>query len=478
VPSTTLATARFRVLQPLALILLIASFLFGGMSAAFAAPSAAIVIDGGTGRVLYAESADAPRYPASLTKMLTLYIAFEEIAKGRLSYDTKLKVSAVAAKQAPTKLGLRAGATIKLGDAMRAVAVRSANDMAVVIAEHISGSVPAFAERMNATARRLGMKSSTFRNPNGLPNPAQVTTARDMAILGRALYAHYPKASALFATRTFRYGKRSMRNTNKLLGAVKGVEGIKTGYTRASGYNLVTSVRRDGKHIIAVVLGGKSGKARNARMTKLITAYLPKAGRGGGAPALVADVVAPTEAEAVTTTTVAVAMPRLRPGNAPLVAAAAPIGRRPAAAPVEEAAFVAPEDSAAIAYAEDPIAARIQAATAMAEVASARWNGKPRPAAGEAPVLVAAAPQAPAPAGWHVQIGAYPSQDAAHAMLENARAKAGGKLKSAKAFTQATAKEGVTLYRARFAGFKSKNEARGICRLLQKKSFSCMAVTN
>ncbi|MEO1102924.1 MAG: D-alanyl-D-alanine carboxypeptidase family protein, partial [Pseudomonadota bacterium] len=203
---------------------------------------AGYVYDVVSGKTLYSENADAQRFPASLTKIMTVYIMFEEIKAGRLHFGTRMRVSKYAAGRPPSKIGLRVGGSIKVRDAIKALVTKSANDVSVVVAEHISGSEAAFARRMTKTARRLGMKSTTFRNANGLPNSGQVTTARDMVKLGIAVQRDFPQYYGVFQTRTFRYGKRNYRNHNKLLGTVTGVDGIKTGYIRASGFNLVTSV--------------------------------------------------------------------------------------------------------------------------------------------------------------------------------------------------------------------------------------------
>ncbi|MEM0908562.1 MAG: D-alanyl-D-alanine carboxypeptidase [Pseudomonadota bacterium] len=242
---------------------------------------AGFVYDVHTGKTLYAENADAKRYPASLTKIMTLYVVFEELDARRLTLSTRMRASARAAARPPSKIGIKAGDTIAVRDAIKALVTKSANDVAVVIAEHISGSEAAFAKRMTKTARRLGMKSTTFRNAHGLPNERQMTTARDMARLGVAVQRDFPQYYGVFQTRTFNYGKRRYRNHNKLLGTVQGVDGIKTGYIRASGFNLVTSVRRNGKHIVAVVMGGRSGASRNAHMKDLIGRTLPKAKKRG-----------------------------------------------------------------------------------------------------------------------------------------------------------------------------------------------------
>ncbi len=235
---------------------------------------AGIVMDAGTGQVLYAENADARRHPASLAKMMTLYLLFEEIDAGRLSRRDALPVSVNAARQPPSKLGVKAGSSISVDDAVKAVAIRSANDVAVVIAEAIAGSEGAFAQRMTAKARALGLHSTVFRNASGLPDPAMVTTARDMAKLAIALRSRFPREARIFGTESFSYGGQRYTSTNKLLGKVAGLDGMKTGYTRASGYNLAASVKRRNRHLIIVVMGEKSGSARDGHVAALVEEHL------------------------------------------------------------------------------------------------------------------------------------------------------------------------------------------------------------
>ena len=237
---------------------------------------AAIVVEADSGKVLHAVNADQLRYPASLSKMMTLYLLFEEVESGRFSLNSPLHVSTRAANQPPSKLGLKAGSTISVADAIPGIAVKSGNDVAAVVAENISGSEAAFAERMTRTARRIGMQNTIFRNASGLPDPAQMTTARDMAALARALQQRFPRFYPVFSQRTFTYQGRTYPSTNKLLGKVPGLDGVKTGYIRASGYNLVTSVRRNGKRLIVVVFGGPTGAARDAQVTALVDEYLPE----------------------------------------------------------------------------------------------------------------------------------------------------------------------------------------------------------
>ncbi|MDA9447055.1 MULTISPECIES: D-alanyl-D-alanine carboxypeptidase [Bradyrhizobium] len=237
---------------------------------------ASIIVDGNSGAVLQATSPDGIRHPASLTKIMTLYLLFERLESGKMKLDTEMPVSQHAADQDPTKLNLRAGQTIRVEDAIKGLVTRSANDAAVVIAEAIGGDEDDFAQMMTRKARSLGMSKTVYRNANGLPNDEQVTTARDQATLGRAIQERFPRYYRYFATATFNWRGQSIRNHNHLLGNVEGVDGIKTGYTRASGFNLVTSMRRGNRHLIGVVLGGRSGGSRDAIMRNLLAENLEK----------------------------------------------------------------------------------------------------------------------------------------------------------------------------------------------------------
>jgi D-alanyl-D-alanine carboxypeptidase len=238
---------------------------------------ASIIVDGNSGAVLGANNPDASRHPASLTKIMTLYLLFERLDAGKIKLDTEMDVSEHASEQAPTKLGLRPGQTIRVEDAIKGLVTRSANDAAVVIAEAIAGDEDDFAGLMTRKARALGMTRTVYRNASGLPNDAQVTTARDQATLGRAIQDRFPRYYRYFSTSAFNYHGHSIRNHNKLLGTVEGVDGIKTGYTRASGFNLVTSMRRGNRHLVGVVLGGRSGGSRDAIMRNLLAENLEKA---------------------------------------------------------------------------------------------------------------------------------------------------------------------------------------------------------
>jgi D-alanyl-D-alanine carboxypeptidase len=236
-----------------------------------------IIVDGNSGTTLSANNPDASRHPASLTKIMTLYLLFERLDAGKMKLDTEMEVSEHASEQAPTKLGLRPGQTIRVEDAIKGLVTRSANDAAVVIAEAIGGDEDDFAKLMTRKARGLGMTKTVYRNASGLPDDAQVTTARDQATLGRAIQDRFPRYYRYFSTSAFNYHGQSIRNHNRLLGSVEGVDGIKTGYTRASGFNLVTSMRRGNRHLVGVVLGGRSGGSRDAIMRNLLAENLAKA---------------------------------------------------------------------------------------------------------------------------------------------------------------------------------------------------------
>jgi D-alanyl-D-alanine carboxypeptidase (penicillin-binding protein 5/6) len=230
----------------------------------------AIVMDAASGEVLYDERADSVRYPASVTKVMTLYLAFEALAAGRLHLDDQVVVSPLAAAQPATKLGLRAGETISVRDAMDAMAVHSANDMAVAMAEKIGGTASRFAAMMTLKAQQLGMNNTRYVNPNGLPDNRQVTSAHDIAILTRAVLHDYPQYYSFFSQQTFTYRGHTMVNTNHLLGKMPGVDGLKTGFTNAAGFNLDASAVRNGHRLIAVVMGSSSGAVRNANVEGLL----------------------------------------------------------------------------------------------------------------------------------------------------------------------------------------------------------------
>ncbi len=375
-----------------------------------AAKYAAIVIDAYTGRTLFARSADAPRFPASLTKIMTLYILFDYLRDKRLSYDTKFYVTPNAAAQPPSKLGLKAGTTVRVKDLIQALVTKSANDAATVVAENIGGTEDNFARLMTRKAQALGMTRTVFKNASGLPHAGQRTTARDMATLGLRIQRDHPRYYRFFKTRYFSYGGKRHKNHNSLLFTYHGTDGIKTGYIRASGYNLVASVRRNNRHVIAVVMGGKTGKRRDAHMRNLLNRHLPLAvARRKPAPAPTAQ---PTFRMAQNT-----------PPKQP-----APAARRPARSFPPPARLAPPQPE----------------------------------------------PQELRPRGpYHVQIGAFSSRDSARTRLAEVLQKAGHLLRGHKPVTIPVATTtGRTIYRARFDNF-SKNGAQSACRQLKQRSIEC-----
>jgi len=271
------------------------------------------VVDAKTGKVLEETNADKPRHPASLTKIMTLYMLFEQIEAGRIKLDSKITISQKASDQSPSKLDLDAGEKIEVEDAIKAIVTRSANDIACAIGETISGSEEVFAANMTRKARSLGMNSTTFRNASGLPDKEQVTTARDLAILGRAVQDRFPRLYRFFSLKTFIWRGTQIANHNRLISR-DGVDGIKTGYTRASGFNLVTSVKKNDRAIVAVVLGGRSAGARDERMRELIDQYIPKAYAGERKVPLIAE--APQQAPI---RGAAIPAPRPSPGSRELI---------------------------------------------------------------------------------------------------------------------------------------------------------------
>jgi D-alanyl-D-alanine carboxypeptidase len=255
-----------------------------GHGGGYSPPAASIVVDGNTGAILEDSNPDAPRHPASLTKVMTLYLLFERLDAGKIKLDTPLTVSAHAAAQAPTKLELKPGQTISVENAIKGIVTRSANDAAVVIAENLGGSEQAFAALMTQKARALGMNHTTYVNASGLPDDDQITTARDQALLGRAIQDRFPRYYKFFSTTSFVFRGETIRGHDHLLGEVEGVDGIKTGFTEASGFNLITSVHRDGRYLLGVVLGGRSAGERDAHMRALIAANIQLASARRSAP--------------------------------------------------------------------------------------------------------------------------------------------------------------------------------------------------
>lgn len=377
--------------------------------------AAAIVVDMNTGKVLHAKGADTLRHPASLTKIMTLYMLFSYLRSGAITHESELLVTAHASKQAPTKLGLKPGSTIRTEDAISALVTQSANDVAVVIAENLAGTEENFAKAMTQKARSLGMTNTVFRNASGLPNTEQVTTARDMAILGRQIIVDFPEYYECFKTKYFRYRGKRYRNHNKLLFGYKGTDGIKTGYTRAAGFNLTVSVQRGDKHLIGVVLGGRTGAQRNAAMRTLLDKHFPKASKSKQKLIAFAPQPAPPP-----------------PDRKPVLASVAP----------------------------------------GPDVGQGSFGGQsadPSPARADPIVTGGSAGK------YHVQVGAFTSQAEAENQLAQVQGRAGKLFEGYAPITTSVRKNRTHWYRARFAGF-TQDKAKTACAKLKTMSVDCIVM--
>jgi D-alanyl-D-alanine carboxypeptidase len=497
--------------------------------AAAAEKHAILVVDGNTGRVLYQSSADAARHPASLAKMMTLYLVFEQIEQGRLTYQTKIKVSANAASTAPSKLDLDEGDEIALLDAVKALITKSANDVAVALAEHIAGSEPKFARLMTQKAAQLGMTASLFKNASGLPDPEQVTTARDVVALALRLQDDFPKHYALFATRTFAYNGDTYSNHNKLLVNYEGTDGLKTGYTNASGFNLVASVRRGQKHVVGAVFGGASAGVRDRTMRTFLNIGLVKASNVKtrlSAPMLVAAKPKPKPAPAPRVADVPTPERVERPPVKPATPASAnePQEQAPAQ-PIEMArvrsVLVAPRPAAATPASIEAVLERTQpeqsdplpqwttasaggarpvfapsdrpamfsgALPSTLEEQAARLAGPGSPGTGQAITTqsLKESPTRPRPpaqgqasaavaGGFQIQIGAFQSAAEAERRLASVRDLAPSVLRSRAPVTLQVKLGDKVLHRARFAGFDAQ-AAAGACTELKRLKVDCLVL--
>ncbi len=480
--------------------------------------TASIVVDANSGAVMQASNADSPRHPASLTKIMTLYLLFERLEAGKIKMSTEMPVSAHAAAQAPSKLGLKPGESIRVETAIRAIVTKSANDVAVIVAEALGGDEASFAQMMTAKARALGMRGTTYRNASGLPDDQQITTAHDQAILGRAIQDRFPTYYRYFATRTFEFRGKSMRNHNHLLGEVEGVDGIKTGYIHDSGFNIVTSVRRNGRHIVAVVFGGRTANARDARVISLINNNINIAAVKRTAPPLVEGVEL-ADARAKANKVEHVAAPASQPGAPPVTQVVAPpvtqITAPPAAAanapepepgstePIKpnavktvtvhpgtmHTASLSPSPSASRKLTPAPVLAATvtTVATVKSEAppptkadALGTLTAKVASTSNSVPVSAASSSELaakPRTGGWMIQVGAFPEEKEAKDRLSTCQNKAKDQLSKADPFTEKVAKGAKTLYRARFAGL-DKIQAEAACKSLKHSEIPCMLLKN
>ena len=431
---------------------------------------AAIVVDAESGEVLFARHADSRRYPASITKVMTLYLAFEALAEGKIKLDDVITVSPHAASQPPSKLGLAAGQTITVDDAMRATSVRSSNDMAMALAEHISGSQDRFAAQMTLKARELGMTQTRYVNPNGLPDARQLTSARDLAILARAVMRDYPQYYSYFGLQDWAYNGRDYRNTNGLLREGQGYDGMKTGYTNASGYNLAASAVRDGRRIVTIVLGGRSTASRNAHVAALMdTGFEVERARARGETIQVAqtffeargfgigqDSNGPIEYTAATGETDSARAGSGAPPASGVAYAALP-------APQPPVASVTPPPSELTAAAERP-----------ADV-TAILNGGPTtesPPRTRSPARPPAREPAREPAGrWAVQVGAFRDETVARNWLTEVNRRFRSQFTAA----ERTVQNASGWYRSRFTGMTEQG-ARSACAALEERRVTCLVV--
>ena len=416
---------------------------------------AAFVVHADSGDVLFSRYSNKRLYPASLTKMMTLYLLFEELEAGRLTLDSKIKVSTRAAGQPPSKLGVKAGGTIDVETAIKALVVKSANDVAVVVAEHISGSEWQFARKMTTQARSLGMRSTTFRNASGLPNRRQITTAKDLATLSRRVIQDFPQYYHYFDTKSFAWNGRTYRTHNSLVKTYPGADGLKTGYTRRSGFNLATTAVRDGNRLIGIVLGGRSGRTRDAHMRKILDQSFA---RVKAKPSLIAALHREKPS------------PRLKPTLTPIVPAPTIANSELLSTQITIAAADLSDDTAT----GDPISALIASADPANGKASDDFNEY------ELMMLMAAGFEEDlsegdiderALANWNVQIGAYQDKTLAQTELE-AIARKAGYADLARSVSPSTSETGEQFYRARFTAL-TETDAREMCDAIRGMKKNC-----
>ena len=404
---------------------------------------AAIVIDAETGAVLHETNADTKNFPASLTKMMTLYMLFEALERGDVSLTDKLSVSARAAKQQPSKLGLKSGSTITVESAIRALVTKSANDVAVVVAEALGETEWGFAKLMTAKAKKLGMSRTNFANASGLPDSRQLSTARDMATLSLALIEDFPQYYHYFSLDSFTYKGKTYANHNKLLNSYDGVDGIKTGYTKASGYNIAVSSVQNGRRLICIVFGGKTAGVRNRNATALLDQAF----------ASTADIAVKKKAPAVQEVYVAPPLPPEKP-----------------IAMVSLPAEVFEEGAT-----EAEIIAALQPPPASPQPLAAPLPATPLPDKSQVAALGSVANDASPEELWSIQVGAF----SRYANAEKAAVAAGGQakkpLKGASVQVVEVKNDQGTLYRARLANL-NEAEAREACRLLTKQNTACLVI--
>lgn len=453
-------------------------------------PYASFVVDANTGKVLEDTNGDSLRHPASLSKVMTLYLLFEELEAGKIKMSTSLPVSEHASEQAPSKLGLKPGDSITVENAIRAIVTKSANDVAVVVAEALGGSESEFCKMMTRKARSLNMAHTTYVNASGLPDDRQITTAHDQVTLGRAIQERFPKYYEFFETRSFAFRGHTIRGHNKLIGRVDGVDGIKTGYTRDSGFNLLTSIHRDGRYVVAAVFGGRTGNWRDARMRELLAKYIRVASKERTEPKL--DAVAQMKQEKRTPT--------------PMQTAAAPV---PIPVTAPDIGTPLPPQGSTDPIKPTPVKTFMVKAGGLPALSAGLDNGtKMMPPVRNAAITTihtvkADVPPPPSKPGilgtlpakaleaqnsvpepvaqrsgdYLIQVGAFPEEGEAKKRLTLAVTTAKDELDRADPFTEKVNKGEKTLYRARFAGFDRK-QAEAACKSLRRGEIPCMLLKN
>ncbi|MAM73736.1 MAG: hypothetical protein CMO29_08030 [Tistrella sp.] len=472
----------------LMMVLLVALIAGTGFARTAAAGYAALIVEAETGRVLYAKNADVRNYPASLTKMMTLYMTFEALKAKRLTMDQALPVSARAAGMAPTKLGLRAGQTIRVEDAIYGLITKSANDAAVVLAEALGGSEIAFARMMTAKARKLGMDKTTFQNANGLPNRHQFSTARDMATLAVHLMNDFPREYAMFSTKSYSYKGQALRNHNRMLSSYTGTDGIKTGYTRASGFNIVVSAVRDDHRLIGVIFGGSSAASRDQAVAGLLDKAFVRLAAESPAERQRAIAQARARGElqiaklerdlddigGASVKVASISDAQVRAAEREMTGEAAI-----AAVDEDDAEFgsdAAPQATVQTAALEVPATAPVAAAP-IAAVAAAP---APQPVAQGDTQYAAIAPKPrvfDTQGRWGIQFGAFGRVDAAQGLVTRAQDLLPADLRGgAQTAVEPHAIGGRYIYRARMMGFEGERSARQACALLDKRGIACILV--
>lgn len=450
---------------------------------------AAVVVDATSGEVLYARRADEPRYPASITKIMTLYLTFEAMAKGRLKTDDRVPFSAHAVNQAPSKLGVRVGDSISVDDAIRAIAVKSANDVAVAMAEKIGGTEAHFGELMTQKAHDIGMGHSRFANASGLPDPRQITTARDIAILSRAVMRDYPQYYAYFGIKSFMWRGHEITNHNQLLKRTEGVDGLKTGFTNAAGFNLAASAARNGHRLITVVMGGSSTAARDENVEDLLNGgFEVLAKRAQGQNITLASTLhepadsaggpiqrPPTEMgsgeqqgmKIVVGETAPMTLATLPPSLAS-EGATGPAAAPPGAGSAAAQGLVCVKAHGKGRHHHKAYCYKPQEVAQAAPASCAHHRGKHH---AKACATTSTAKTAKASGNYQVQVGVFPTPKEARSELATLRVKYSRLLTDQRRVEKA----GQGKYRARFAGF-GPDEAKQACETLTSKGVRCIVI--